>query len=446
MWQAASLIMILASFLLVQRQLRRLGDDWLTKLAVVLIWIRLAAAALGEVALKTEIAGFSLMALSTLATTALALVLIPMHLFRVPRLLPFLAFAAFGAFGAILNGALDSLKGFLVLWAFFAVLSVLLFRGFAVHGHPAVLRCLAAAFALPFAMQAVSLVLGMPKIAPDGTLNYIGGYGHEAIFALVAVAALWLAATYPWQRPGQGLALIALLVASLLLANYRTIIIAILPLLLAFVLLRTGASPFHALRRWIIPLILLGLLAPALLPEQARTRFAELGAVMENAGNLAQPPEEFTAREKDVLSARAYIWAVYLYGFLDADLPQFLVGHSPDARAPGFSVHAHNEYLRLLFEFGLVGAVLWFGVLIHQCMLALRARVHPVGPLTVAGFATMLLAALGTSVFNRPEGIILLALLCATAWHLADQERMPSPAARRMPPRPLDGALRQGKA
>jgi len=438
MWQAGTLILISASFLVVLQQLRQQGADKFLVLAVLLIWVRLAAAALGDVALQTEFAGFSLIALSTLGMTCLGLLLIPLHLLRIGWATPFYVFIGFGVLSGLLNGATGALQNFLVLWAYFVVVSLLLYRSFLVHGQRPVFGCLLAAFSLPFAMQLMSIVMSMPKISPDGTLNYIGGYGHEAIFSLVAVSALWLAMTYPWAQVAKGLVVVGCIVASLLLANYRTIIIAILPLLIVYLFFCTG--PARVLRGFIIPLIVAGALLPSILPEDTGSRFSEIGPVISGIGDLTKRPEEYTAREKDILSARAYIWSVYFYGFRDAATPQLLVGHGPDARSPFLTVHPHNEYLRILYEFGAVGAILWFGILLQQLRLLVRARPHPASLLTAAGFVTVLLTALGTSLFNRPEGIVLLALLCSTTWYISDQRSMvPRSGNLQLPVRSVGG-------
>ncbi|MDJ0627694.1 MAG: O-antigen ligase family protein [Rhodobacter sp.] len=443
MWQAGSLLIILSSLYVVLRQVRHLRGDTLAILAIALIWVRLAAAALGEVALDTKIAGISLIALSTLAAACVGLLLVPFQLVRNGWVAPFYVFVGFGVLSAVLNGAIGAVQSFAVLWLYFIVVALLLYRALLVHGPRTVLGCLMAVFALPFAMQLMSFLLNMPKVGPDGTLSYIGGYGHEAVYALVAVGALWLAATYPWSRVSKGLAVVGAIVVGLLLANYRTIIIAILPLLLAYLLFRTGPSPARALRRSIIPVIVLAVLLPAILPENMGARFAEIGSVVGDFGELTKRPEAYTASEKDLLSARAYIWSAYIYGFLDAEIPQLLIGHGPEARAPGVTVHAHNEYLRILYEFGALGAILWFGTLLHHLVLALRAQPLPVGAMTAAGFVTVALAALGTSLFNRPEGIILLALLCSTTWYLQDQRgsvpRRDAPRLRLGPGEPPAG-------
>lgn len=431
MWQAGSLLLILGSLVFLLRECRRLGGDRLSILVMLMIWLRLAVAALGEAAIDTRIAGLSLISLSTLASTGLAVLLIPTTLFRSARLTPFYVFVAFAVVSGLLNGATAELQEFVAMWAFFLTIALLLHRAYRLHGPRSVLRCLLAAYSLPMAMQALSLALRMPKLSPDGSLNYIGAYGHEVTFALVALSALWLAMIYPWERIRLGRIVAAAVLVGLLLANYRTIIIALLPLIFVFLKVHAGRNPLAILRQLVVPLVVLAVVLTVVAPQQVSERFGELRVLASDIGELTKRPEEYTAAEKNLLSARAYLWSLYIYGVIDADTPQFLVGHGPGARASDKGTHPHNEYLRALFEFGVLGAILFFAILLQQAAIALRGQPRPAAMITLAGFASLFLTASGTSIFNRPEGLILVALICATGWYLADQR---APVASRAAP------------
>ncbi len=431
MWQGGSLFLILGSLVLLVRQCRHLDGDRLSVLVMLMIWLRLATAALGEFALDTRIAGFSLISLTTVATTAVAVMLIPTSLFRSRRLLPFYAFVVFGIVGALLNGAIAGLQAFVVMWTFFLTVALLLLRAYRMHGPRPVLRCLLAAYSLPMAMQVLSIALMRPKKSPDGSLSFIGAYGHEVTFALVALSALWLAMVFPWERARLGRFLVVAFTLGLLLSNYRTIMIALLPLLLVFLKVHAGRSPMAILRRMVIPLTLLVVLLAAVAPQQLSDRFGEVRLLIGDVGEFAKRPEEYTAAEKNILSARFYLWAIYIYGVIDAETLQLLIGHGPDARASAHQTHPHNEYIRIVFEFGILGAVLFYGILIQQAVIASRGQPRPAVMITLAGFASLLLTASGTATFNRPEGLMLVALICSTGWYLADQR---DPVSRRVSP------------
>jgi len=418
--QYAVFLFIPVSFYALQRQLSCLRGDTLSKAVILIIWGRFALSSLGPAAIDTKVAGFSLIALGTIGLTGVGLLITPLHLFRSPRIKAFLLLVALGVFSGALNGRYVPTITFAVTWCFFLVCALLLHRAFELHGPRKVLACLLVAFALPIGGQLLSIGLNAPKIGPDGSLSYIGVFGHEAVFALVLLCVFVLVIAFPWPRPRWTIAAIGVVLACLLFANYRTVMIAAFPMVLAAVLLATGTN-LRSVPRTLVMLGLLAFAAGQIGPSLASERFNELGELAQNETDWIEPPELFTAREKDVLSARLYIWSAYVYGHLRSDWPRYLLGHGPDARAPGLLVHAHNEFWRILFEFGIVGFVIWIGIFAQQFRLAFRAPDSALRLAILTGIISMFLAALGTAIFNRPEGMILIAVLCAATWFIANR-------------------------
>ncbi|ROT97997.1 O-antigen ligase family protein [Histidinibacterium lentulum] len=432
MWQAGTAAILVGSLWLLLRQLGPMRHDRLTCLAFGLIWTRFALAALGPTAVQTEVAGQSLIAFATLLAVFAVAAATPLSVYRSDRAVPIYVIAALGVVGTVLSGAVGSLPGYVTIWVLFAALALLLNRAYALHGPGPVLRALLAVFALPLAMQLLSLAAGMPKFGPDGSASYIGGYGHESVFAIVALGGLWVAAILPWRDRRLAWLAVAVGVAALVLANYRTMLIAALPLLLAFAL--SGDRGLAARRLpGVLAVSAAGLiLLPAMLPAGVfggvTARFAELGTLAVEWDRFLKPPETFTAADKNVLSARVYIWSSYAAAVGEARLAPLLLGHGAETLAPRMSVHPHNEYLRVAFQHGLLGAAALFGFVIALAVAASRAAPRRAGVMTAAGFASLLLAAAGTSIFDRPEGMIVLAILTATAWNLT-ASRAPRPRA-----------------
>lgn len=381
-----------------------------------MIWGRFALSLMGEIAVRTSIAGFSVIALGTIAITAIGLLAMPLRLFGRPAIKPFYLIAAFGALSGLLNGAYVALVIFLVTWCYFVACALLLVRAFEQHGRKVVLRCLLWAFLLPLGSQALSVALGAPKVGPDGSLSYIGTYGHESVFTLVTMAATLGVVLNPWRRPRTGFLGLGIMIVSLLLANYRTMIIAAAPLFIAPIVqvIKPGR---HALGRVAVLVVVLIVVIPEIAPRLVGDRFDEIGTLSSGETDLLKPPEDFTAREKDVLSARAYIWSSYFYGSARTEPVQRLIGHGPDSRAPELTVHAHNEFLRILFEFGLLGLLLWLAVFALQIVKVLDVDPPHLRLALLAGYASLFLGAMGTAYFNRPEGMIFLAILCASTWY-----------------------------
>ncbi|WP_099824038.1 hypothetical protein [Oceaniglobus indicus] len=426
MWTLISLGTILASFLVLMRTLRALDSDRLSILVIGLIWTRFALTALGEPALRPVAAGQSLLAIGTLGLTAVAILVVPLHRYRDWRALPFFGFIALAVLSGVLNGRIGALVNAVVLWAMFLVCALLLHRAFQIHGARPVLRCLLAAFALPLAMQAMSVATNRSLVGMDGTISYVGNYAHEAVFATVALALLWLVTLYPWRHRGVHLSAFAVVLASLALSNYRTMMLAALPLLFA---LAIQFLPGRQLRRAVVPVTLGALLLAALAPLLPGGRFDEIGLVLNEFGSLVKPPQEYTFSEQRILSARGFIAASYVQDFIAGSPVQQIVGFGPGAQARNIAVHPHNEYLRMMFEFGLVGLALWVGLLIRYIAIALGRIAHPVGLVVASGYGAILIGSLGTSFFNRPEGMILLAMLCSVTWYLAEPRAVTPEAA-----------------
>ncbi|EPX84975.1 O-antigen ligase family protein [Salipiger mucosus] len=418
MWMVVSLLTIAASLALVLRQLRALGDDPLAKAVILLIWFRFALTGLGETPTQPVAAGQSLLALGTLAAVMATLMILPLSRLRLPRLLPFLGLAGITLLSGLLNGRGDALINAMTLWIMFVVIALLVHRALDRHGIRPVLGCLLAVFSLPVGQQLLSVALGRSMIGQDGTVAYIGNFVHEAVYSTVALCAVWLVTVYPWKKRAWLLAAVGLCLASMVLANYRTLILACLPFLVA-VILRLADTGRPRTRRSPLPLVLALLGTLAVLPMLPAERFAELGTAFTEIGNLVKPPQEFSAAEKDILSARAYIGAAYIQSYIDGGLLTHLVGYGPDAQVSYIETHPHNEYLRVLFQTGILGLGLWLGILLwHVSMTLRRVPRAAVAPL-MSGYAALAIGSLGTSFFNRPEGVIFVALLCATTWHLA---------------------------
>ncbi len=418
MWMLVSLLAIVASLALVLRFLRGFGEDWLSRAVILLIWFRFALTALGAPALRPVAAGQSLLALGTLAAVAALLMITPLHLLRLNRLLPFAAMGGVVLLSALLNGQAGALGDTAILWLMFTLIAVLVHRALREHGSAVVLASLLAVFSLPIGLQLAAFVMGRSIIGQDGSITYVGNYVHEAVFSTVALCAAWLVTIYPWKRKAPLLLAFAVVIFSIFVANYRTLILACLPLLVA-VLARLGAG---SARPGALPLRLgvALVLTLAVLPLLPSDRFAELGTVVGKMADLAKPAQEFTAAEKDMLSARIYIGAAYVERYLEADLLRHVIGFGPGADTRFVGTHPHNEYLRVLFESGLVGLGLWVGILIGLMRVSvLRAPGLAKIPL-FGGYAALTIGALGTSFFIRPEGIIFIALLVATTWHLTE--------------------------
>lgn len=429
MWLAASLAAVSVSFVALLRSLRPIAEDRLTCAVILLIWGRFALVALGDPAARPVAGGHSLLALGTLAMIAFTVLVFPLGRLRLREATPFAVFLGLNVVSAMLNGRAGALVDTFSLWALFFVVALLLHRAMQIHGLRRVLTLVLAVFALPLAMQGLSILLGQAVIGQDGSVAYVGNFAHEAVFSIVALAALWLVTLYPWPGRWSACAAFALVLASLAFANYRTLILAAGPLVLA--MLAQLVSRKSASGAMVINALLVLALVPVLSAILQTERFADLATAVREFDTLIKPPDEFSAVDKDVLSARVFIAATYVRDFIEGGPVAWLIGFGPGAEARDAGVHPHNEYLRILFETGIVGFAVWLGAILRLVVLSLARAGGQAGTAAAAGVVALLVGSLGTSFFNRPEGMIFFALLCATTWFLCEQR---VPVVRRRAP------------
>lgn len=428
MWMLVSLLVIAVSLLVLLRQIRALGEDQLSRAVILLIWARFALSALGEPALRTVIAGQSILALGTFIAVMTVLFLIPLGCLRRPRLMPFMAMIAVLLLSALLNGQPSALLNTGTLWIMFILIVVLIHRALRIHGNRTVLGCLLAAFSLPIGLQLTAVLLGQSQIGMDGSVSYVGNYVHEAVFSTVALCAVWLVTVYPWRKWSSLLVAFGVVMTSMILANYRTLILACLPSLIAIIALMTAGKGQN--RRAVIPLIAVLAIVPVVVTLLPSERFSELGPAIGMLGDLAKPAQEFSAAEKDLLSARIYIGAAYLEEYTKADLVRHLIGFGPGADTGFIGTHPHNEFLRILFETGLLGLLLWICIVGSLVGAALRHAPRPANAVLAGGYGALMIGSLGTSFLIRPEGIIFVALLVAVTWHLTERQPERRPLQR----------------
>ena len=363
---------------------------------------------------RSLVGGQSLNSFVTLGITAAALFITRKDLLRYRAFLPVFAMIAALLLSGIWNMEIVGTVNALIRQLLF--LSMMVLVATAIDSEPndgSVSKAMLAAFIIPLAYQLISIVLRLSKASEgDGSVSYIGGYVHEGVFSvllLTAMVIISLSAGLSWRRRSVYLALIF---TALVFANYRTSVLAGLPILGMHLVFGSATQVRADMANYVrsgafLIAVCLGMFLVALLSQ----RMADLGTVFSAGGGLIKPPSEFAADDRGLLSGRILIWSDYIYTTLRSDMSHLVFGFGPDSWQKSFSLYAHNVFVSYVYEIGIFGVIVYIYMLLHFLWLALTARKDKRWQLLGAHMAYGLLC-MGTMPTFTIEGVLLYAVIC----------------------------------
>jgi len=380
---------------------------------VVALWLRYTAGAYHLYMFKPLAAGLSGNALLSIGVTAFGLIFVvrPANL-ALKWLLPVYALVVLALVSAALNGDPAGGVNAAVKYAYMIVIVIAVFQALRIDPDARFLSWAMVAFLPLLVFQALSLALRLPKGSEDGDgLVWIGGYNHEAAFS-VAMMTGFLVGCFARSAPRWvQVTFLTATFLGVLLAGYRTTILAFAPLALATFLSGLTLSVRRDQR---VPMAVTAAVAGVLLVAVGvlfySARFTDLAAFLSDPAGLIKPPRDFDYLERQVMSARPLIWSSYIYAWADGTPLQHLFGFGPESWQGVFKVYPHNTLVSTLYELG------WFGV---AAMIALWAVMSTAAAaargerfkLLAAHFAFFLLN-MATMPFWQVEGLAMYGLLC----------------------------------
>ncbi|WP_170842004.1 O-antigen ligase family protein [Sphingomonas gellani] len=377
------------------------------------IWTRCALSALHDFTFSASPIGMSYTALGSVMISIIGLFVLRWRRLSDIVLLPFYPLIACYLISGIHSAQVGPMNVALSKFLYLIVLALAIKDALDDIGPERLFRLLLWAFALPLLLQILSIALGVVKAGEaDGSVSYIGGFHHEAAFSVVLASAVLCICMM--QRVGT-IAKIALIfygLAAIILANYRTAMIAILPLV-GVVLVTEVTRRFVPRQRGIV-LGVMGLaLGAALLAGgyMESERFADLGTVAQEGTGIIKRPEMISDDDRRILSGRGAIWSNYIYGWYDAKPLNKLIGFGPDAWTKVFPLYAHNTVVSFLYELGLTGVAALLFLWGWMLGLALLVRGGPRLQL-VAGHFSFFVLNMATMPMWMIEGMIFYGILC----------------------------------
>lgn len=392
--------------------LRRVKDRT-ARFVVVALWLRFMMGAYHHITYQPLLGGLSVNAIASVLVVAIGVWVVAPRGWLLLALAPVYAIVVSIVLSGVLNRAYLDLVNASVKWGYYCVVLLGSYQAIRRIGERRFAGALLGAFAAPVLLQWLSLALGVSKLASeDGGRSYIGGYEHEAAFSVVLVAGLW-ASAWVRARVVWRLALAGLFLAGLLLAGYRTTLIAAVPLA-AVLASRSIAGAFPQRERGAVGAMafLVCALVAGVGGYLLRERFADF-AIIASDEHLLREPEAYTPAERELLSARLYLWSQYTYAWSAGGLKQFLFGFGPESWAGQFSTYAHNTAISTLYELGVLGLCAVLALWGYMISLVSRVENSQIRLVLIGGHVSFFLVNMATMGHWLLEGLILYALVCA---------------------------------
>ncbi|ANP45470.1 O-antigen ligase family protein [Candidatus Viadribacter manganicus] len=393
-------------------------------------WLRYVMSAFHTITYRPLAAGMSANALASMGLVIVGLMNINLRHLQLRFLLPFYVLIALAVVSAFGNGGFSS--GLITVVSKHAYLIIIIL---AVYG--AMTRARAGDFMasmlwsfLPvFIWQLMSIVFGYGKLTETDVtaMSYIGGYNHEAAFSVTLATCLTAACFATRIDKSLKFTIIIVCVVGIVLANYRTTLVAIAPLLLTyFAASSLGRFPLRDRPFVASALIVIGAITLGVLSLVLAERFNDVSVVGAGDVNFFKPPSEYTVDEGRLLSGRPYIWSSYIYAWMRGDLAEYVIGFGPESWNDTFPLYAHNTLVNYLYEYGIVGVVVILWVWGSMLVSALRVR-HPQAGVLVGAHLSYIVLNMATMPMWMIEGNILYGLICGyTLYLLSLQQKRPT--------------------
>lgn len=413
-WLLISFAACAVSLGVILTQLREI-DDAGTRFLCLAVWLRMTLGAFADYTAPNLAAGLSINAVSTIGIIAGGWLLMEHRLLALRALAAVYFYLSVCIVSGVLNGGVAMLFPIILNWSYMLMLALLLYGAIVRHGCDRALRLLFPAFALPVALGLLSFLAGFGQVAEnDGSVSYRGGYLHESVYAITVFTSLAIALLIRWRRAWLRYLFTGMVFAAIFLANYRTSIIALAPVIAmlgygAF----TAMTPARFRASAGILAVVLGLVAATALVDALPDRYADLLAVSQLDNVDITQPQELTDAERRLFSSRIYVWSRYISEYLEGGLLRTLVGYGPGAwtRSETLTAHAHNNLIFDLYNIGLIGLgallTLYGAVLVR----AWRLRDGFYARNLIAVMLGFIVMSMATSPFNVVEGYIFYVVM-----------------------------------
>ncbi|WP_333834539.1 O-antigen ligase family protein [Rubrimonas sp.] len=429
MWMLIAAVGCLAGLAAILLRFREIVDGP-TRALLLGLWLRYALQAFPDYSIGIRVGPVSLLAAVSILTVVALLLILDHRLLRLRALVPVYVLLAISLMSGLINRAPMGIATDFTKWSFFIAVMLLSHRAMTLYGSDRAMRALLATLVTPAFMMMASVVFNNPKSGElDGSISYIGGYVHESMFSTLMYAVFALCSLVRW-RSGATLALAVCFGAvAVVLANYRSTVISLLPALTAFmalVYLKNVQPRFAAAAIVSLAILVIGALPFAFnsLPE----RYAEITDVAHNLHIMMKEPLELTAAERLIFSGRIRIWLEYIHSFTNGTYVNYIIGFGPNLHERYFRLVAHNTFISALWEYGYLGFIATIYMSIYYVLIPLKINDTYDRYILSSLLLGIVVNGLAAMPLWTVEGLILYGQLVAYAVWRADGNPRPGAA------------------
>ncbi|ANB22848.1 hypothetical protein A6K25_17190 [Alteromonas stellipolaris] len=425
MFEAIKLLVGVVSLIMVYRTITGNCNKYLA-FAICAIWLRYFLSAFHTITYPPLVAGFSINALGSIGVAGLGLLLIPTAVFTLKKLFPFYVFFIAITVSGFVNMQIPGTINVLVKWCYFLVLAGALFLSIRSQGQNETFKKLLVAFFMPVLLQVLSIVLGHAKATEaDGSTSYVGGYNHEAAFSMIIVSFVFVVGLTERNAIRFRTSLFTLSIFLLVLVNYRTAILTILPIAAVFYFTLVEQRLRPSQKAPVLTIVTMFIVtAFMVLSFTMRERFADVGLLVSNLDIIFKAPIYFSESEKDIMSARVFIWSQYIDAFANANLLNQLVGFGPDSWKGVFAKYAHNTYVSNLYEYGILGFTAFIFMCAYCLLQALKIANKGLSKIVAFSIVGFLIMNMATMPLWNIEGLVFFAILIGVVFSTATPKKL----------------------
>lgn len=402
-------------------------------------WLRNVMQAMHSVTYRPLMAGMSANAVVSILMVGVGLLAINWRHLALRAMVPFYVLVALTLTSAVANG--DIGPGLITVLSKHGYLIVITLSVYAAMKKNAeggdFMTSFLWAFVPVLIFQALSVVLGVSKHTElDSNANsYIGGFNHEAVFSVILATALTVACFTTRLNKYLKYGIIIACIGGIVLANYRTTLVAIAPLLLMFFGFSSLARfPFRDRPAVISVLIVLVGLSLGVVSLMFAERFSDVATATSGHVNFFKPADQYTVEESRLLSGRPRIWSMYIYGWLAGDLSQHIIGFGPESWSSIFPLYAHNTLISYLYEYGVIGVVCILFLWCSMLMAALRVK-HGHRGILIGAHLSWIMLNMSTMPMWMIEGNMLYGVICGYTLYLLSLNKQAKPRRGVVPAR-----------